>query len=106
MRTAGRLPGVTRIALIGALATDEPEPKDADLLVTVSDEADLAPLATPGRKLNGHSLRPRSLYWCTCPARSVVWPGLNLSIRPKHVGTNWRNLTRFLGRHRYSKNPK
>jgi hypothetical protein len=54
VRAARRLPGVTRIALIGSLAADKPEPKDTDLLVTVTDEADLAPLATLGRKLNGH----------------------------------------------------
>jgi hypothetical protein len=55
VRAASRLPGVTRIALIGSLTTDEPEPKDADLLVTVTDAADLAPLAKLGRKLSGHA---------------------------------------------------
>jgi len=55
VRAASQLRGVTRIALIGSLTTDEPEPKDVDLLVTVTDEADLAPLATLGRKLNGHA---------------------------------------------------
>jgi hypothetical protein len=53
-RAASQLPGVTRVALIGSLTTDKPEPKDADVLVTVTDEADLEPLATLGRKLNGH----------------------------------------------------
>jgi hypothetical protein len=51
---AHKIPGITRIALIGSLATDKPEPKDVDLLVTVTDEADLAPLAEVARKLNGH----------------------------------------------------
>jgi len=55
VRAASRLPGVLRIALIGSLTTDEPDPKDADLLVTVADDADLAPLATLGRKLQGHA---------------------------------------------------
>lgn len=49
------LPGVTRIALIGSLTRDEPEPKDADLLVTVSDNMDLTPLASAMRKLGGHA---------------------------------------------------
>jgi hypothetical protein len=53
--TAARaLPGVLRIALIGSLATDKPDPKDVDLLTTVADDADLTPLATLGRKLSGH----------------------------------------------------
>lgn len=45
---ASHLSGVTRIALIGSLITPKPDPKDADLLVTVTDDADLAPLAAPG----------------------------------------------------------
>jgi hypothetical protein len=52
---ASQLAGVTRIALIGSLTTNEPEPKDADLLVTITDEADLASLAKLGRKLQGHA---------------------------------------------------
>ena len=55
VRVASRLAGVTRIALIGSLTTEEPDPKDADLLVTVTDETDLEPLATLGRKLQGHA---------------------------------------------------
>jgi hypothetical protein len=48
-------PGVRRIALIGSLATDKENPKDADLLVIVEDDADLTPLATAGRRLKGHA---------------------------------------------------
>jgi len=50
---ARELPGVQRIALIGSLTTQEPDPSDADLLVTVADDMDLEPLATLGRKLSG-----------------------------------------------------
>jgi len=50
-----RVPGVTRLALIGSLATDQPEPQDADMLVTVADDADLTLLAAEGRKLLGHA---------------------------------------------------
>lgn len=53
-QAASQVPGVTRIALIGSLATDKAEPKDADMLVTVADDADLALLAAHGRKLLGH----------------------------------------------------
>jgi hypothetical protein len=55
VQAAGRIPGVTRIALIGSLTTDKVDPKDADMLVTVTDGADLTPLATLGRKLSGHA---------------------------------------------------
>ncbi len=45
-----KAPGVTRIALIGSLATDVEAPRDADLLVSVEDDANLAPLAKLGRR--------------------------------------------------------
>jgi len=54
--SARMLPGVTRIALIGSLSTHKPDPKDADLLVTITDEADLVPLASEARKLQGRAL--------------------------------------------------
>ncbi len=55
VRAARDVPGVTRIALIGSLATNEPSPKDVDLLVTVTAEANLPRLATLGRKLNAQA---------------------------------------------------
>ena len=45
--------GVTRIALLGSLTTKKKLPKDADLLVTISGDIDLAPLARAGRQLKG-----------------------------------------------------
>ena len=54
-QAACRLPGVTRIALIGSLATDKPDPRDVDVLVTVADDVDLTLLAAQGRKLLGHA---------------------------------------------------
>ena len=54
-RAATQLAGVIRIALIGSLTTEKPDPKDADMLVTVADSADLDHLATLGRKLQGHA---------------------------------------------------
>jgi len=47
------MPGVRRIALIGSLTKDKADPKDADILVTVDDDADLSGLATAARKLMG-----------------------------------------------------
>jgi hypothetical protein len=55
IRAASRLAGVIRIALVGSLTTEEPDPKDADLLVTVTGKTELDPLATLGRKLQGHA---------------------------------------------------
>ena len=49
VQAASRIPGVTRIAIIGSLTTDKVDPKDADMLVTVAEGTDLTPLATLGR---------------------------------------------------------
>ena len=46
-------PGIRRIALIGSLISIKTNPKDADILVTVDDDADLTALATAARKLKG-----------------------------------------------------
>jgi hypothetical protein len=54
-QAASQVPGVTRIALIGSLASGKAEPKDADVLMTVADDADLTLLAAHGRKLLGHA---------------------------------------------------
>jgi len=51
VRAASAIPGVRRIAMIGSIVTDKPNPKDIDLLLTVTDEADLAPLALCARRL-------------------------------------------------------
>jgi hypothetical protein len=47
------MPGIKRIALIGSLTTSKPNPKDADILVTVEDDADLTALAAASRRLIG-----------------------------------------------------
>ena len=47
------VPGVRRIALVGSLTKQKVDPKDADILVTVADDADLTGLATAARKLKG-----------------------------------------------------
>lgn len=97
--TASQLPVVTRIALIGSLTTDEPDPKDADLLVTVTDDGDLASLAKLARKLQGHTQSfqsgadvfladPRGNYLGrTCPWKRCG-PGIRASCDALHCG--WR----------------
>ena len=47
------LPGIKRITLIGSLTTSKTDPKDADIIVTVEDDADLTALATASRRLMG-----------------------------------------------------
>ena len=49
VQSVSRLSGVERIALIGSLATPEPSPEDVDLLVAVTDNMNLAPLAKAAR---------------------------------------------------------
>jgi hypothetical protein len=98
-RAACQLDGVVRVALIGSLATDKPDPKDADVLVTVRDDADLEPLATLGRKLAGHaqSFRRGGDVFLADPAgrylgRTCPWrecgPGIRASCDALHCG--WR----------------
>jgi predicted nucleotidyltransferase len=45
--------GVTRIAIIGSLATVKADPKDVDILVTVDNDMDLTALAAAARSLKG-----------------------------------------------------
>ena len=53
VRAVERVSGIRRIALLGSIVTLKPNPKDVDLLVTVTDDADLAPLALCARRLQG-----------------------------------------------------
>ena len=91
------LSGVLRIALIGSLTTDRPVPKDADLLVTVADDADLESLATAARRMQGRAQRsnrgadvflldPRGRYI----GRTCHWkdcgPGIRQSCDALHCG--------------------
>jgi hypothetical protein len=90
-------PGVLRIALVGSLTTGKPNPKDADVLVTVTEEAELAPLAQAGRRLKGaaQSLNlggdiflanaqeeyiGRTCHWKRCG------PGIRVACQAEHCG--------------------
>lgn len=92
-----RMAGVQRIALVGSITTDKPNPKDIDLLVNVTDSMDLAPLATAARRLQGHAQRVncgadvfladvddtyigRACHWKECR------PGIRLSCDALHCG--------------------
>jgi predicted nucleotidyltransferase len=91
------LPGVTRIALIGSLTTDEPDPKDVDLLVTITEKVNLSRLAKLARKLQGHAQSfnrggevfladPQGNYLGrTCPWKQCG-PGIRASCDALHCG--------------------
>lgn len=92
-----QIDGVLRIALIGSLTTNKPNPKDADLLVTVRHDADLALLAAAGRKLKGHAQqqnRGADIFLCSSEGiylgRTCHWkecrPGVRLSCDAQHCG--------------------
>jgi hypothetical protein len=55
VKLARSCPGVSRIAMIGSLTTSKPQPKDADVLISVADGADLTVLAKAGRRLKGRA---------------------------------------------------
>ena len=96
-QAASRLHGVIRIALIGSLATDKADPKDIDMLVTVTPEVDLEKLAPLGRKLQGHMQNiahggevfladPQHVYLGrTCPWKQCG-PGIRSSCDALHCG--------------------
>jgi hypothetical protein len=89
--------GVRRIALIGSLTTAKANPKDADLLVSIADDADLKSLATAGRQLKGRAQSRnagadiflvsesgrylgRTCRWRDCR------PGIRMACRALHCG--------------------
>lgn len=99
VRGVERIAGVRRIALIGSIVTTKPTPKDVDLLVTVTDDADLAPLARCARQLQG-GLQGTN-HWADVflvdergryLGRTCTWrecrPGLRASCDALHCG--WR----------------
>jgi predicted nucleotidyltransferase len=97
VRQAIQMPGVERIALLGSLTTDRPDPKDVDLLITVADDMDLKPLAAAARRLSGHLQQhrlgadvfladPQDRYLGrTCPWK-VCAPGARMRCEARHCG--------------------
>ncbi|MFQ5830971.1 MAG: hypothetical protein ACE5JD_17735 [Candidatus Methylomirabilia bacterium] len=97
VQTAARLSGVQRIALIGSILSDRPSPKDIDLVVYVSDDADLAPLASAARRLQGRlqsqnrgadvflADEQRRYLGRTCPWKECR-PGIRASCDALHCG--------------------
>ena len=97
VRYASRCEGVRRVALVGSLARQKTDPKDADVLVIVEDSADLAPLAAAGRRLKGRaqSKNKGADIFLANPAgkyigRTCHWrecrPGIRASCDARHCG--------------------
>lgn len=90
--------GIVRIALIGSLTTDKPNPKDVDLLVTVDDDLDLTALAKHSRKLKGmtqqNSNHGTDVFLANldgqCIGRVCLWrecaPGIRVSCDARNCG--------------------
>jgi predicted nucleotidyltransferase len=97
VRYARTCDGVRRVAVVGSLARDKNDPKDADVLVVVEDSADLAPLASAGRRLKGRAqsknkgadiflANPEGRYiGRTCHWRECR-PGIRASCDARHCG--------------------
>ena len=94
---SAKLPGIRRIALLGSITTNKPNPKDIDFVVEVEDEADLTALAGLGRQLQGRAQQMnrgadiflanpegrylgRTCHWIRCG------PGIRRSCDALHCG--------------------
>jgi predicted nucleotidyltransferase len=50
-----KLPGISRVALLGSITTNKQNPKDIDFLVALNDDVDLKALARLGRMIKGRA---------------------------------------------------
>ena len=96
-RAASEIPGVRTISLLGSVTTNRPNPKDIDLLVTITEHANVAALAAHGRRLQGAAqqlnlgadifLADESGNYLgrTCPWRDCR-PGVRMACDAQHCG--------------------
>jgi predicted nucleotidyltransferase len=96
-RAAARLHGVQRISLLGSITTDRSSPKDIDLLVNISPDADVAALAEHARRLKGTAQQvdrgadvfladDRGIYLGRTCHWKVCRPGVRRSCDALHCG--------------------
>ena len=94
---ARRVDGVERIALLGSILTPKSNPKDVDVLVTATEQCDLAPLAVLSRRLQGRAqgLNHGADVFLASPTsgylgRTCRWrdcrPGVRASCDAQHCG--------------------
>ena len=94
---AARMPGVERVAFIGSICTEKREPKDVDLLLTITPAVDMEQLAKLGRTLKGRAQNinhgadiflsntdgeyiGRTCHWRNCR------PGIRMACEALHCG--------------------
>lgn len=87
---ASQVPGVSRIALIGSLTTPKPNPKDADVLVYIERNADIARLAALGRKLKGQCQQFNLGADIFLASSEGEYPGRTCSYRECHPRSSCR----------------
>ncbi|HEX2123826.1 MAG TPA: hypothetical protein VHL59_19535, partial [Thermoanaerobaculia bacterium] len=92
-----RIEGISRIALIGSIATAKRAPNDIDLLVTIATRAIVPEIAAAGRGLKGHAQqrnRGADIFLAdstgrylgrTCPWRECG-PGIRTRCEAQHCG--------------------
>jgi uncharacterized protein DUF6932 len=99
-RAVSQLRGIQSVSLLGSITTTRPNPKDIDLLVVITEEADVAALATQARRLQGSAQQVnlgadifladdqgnylgRTCPWKNCqPGIRVACDALNCGQRP------------------------
>jgi hypothetical protein len=120
VRAAAQLSGVRRIAFVGSILSRRQRSKDIDLLVYVADDADLVPLASTARRLQGRLQSQnrgadvfladeQHRYWGRTCSWKLCQPGIRASCDALHCGaggrismTTWRQLDSLIrsSRHR------
>lgn len=55
VRAVREIRGVERLAVLGSLLTDKPRPKDADVLVSITEDIDFSAVARLGRRFKGQA---------------------------------------------------
>ena len=75
--------GVRRVAIVGSLTSSKFDPKDADLLVTVDADADLAPLAAGSRVESKAETKARISFLPTHPATISAGSAIGASVGPE-----------------------
>lgn len=92
-----KLRGVSRVSLVGSLATPKVTPKDADVLVSVASDCELERLAKAGRALKGYAQTRNSgadIFLASPDGRYIgrtcgwreCWPGIRVACRALHCG--------------------
>ena len=92
VEAASALDGVERISLLGSLATEKQDPKDADVMVMIRKGVNLQLLASIGRKLKGAAQTRNAgadIFLCTTDGEYL---GRTCSYRQCHIRVACRGM--------------